>query len=169
MALFWLSGEAWAMIEPHLPKNQPGARHVDDRRVISGIVHVLKVNCRWCGCPADYSPSATVYNRSNRWSRRGFWLKLFGTLVDAGTVAKSTAIDSTYIRAQSAAFGGWGADPGDRSLARRLDDQGPRAHRRHWSSLCADAHTQQCQRHQGGTCASRTRWQDALPVGRQGL
>ncbi len=40
-ALFWLSDAAWAAIEPHLPKNQPGARRVDDRRVISGIVHML--------------------------------------------------------------------------------------------------------------------------------
>ena len=39
--LFWLSNGAWAAIEPHLPKNQPGARRVDDRRVISGIVHML--------------------------------------------------------------------------------------------------------------------------------
>jgi transposase len=64
MALFWLSDEAWATVEPHLPKNQPGARRVDDRRVISGILHVLKVGCRWCDCPADYGPSTTVYNRS---------------------------------------------------------------------------------------------------------
>ena len=28
-SLFWLSDEAWAAIEPHLPKNQPGARRVD--------------------------------------------------------------------------------------------------------------------------------------------
>ena len=74
MALFWLSDEAWTVIEPHLPRNQPGARRVDDRRVISGILHVLKVGCRWCDCPADYGPSTTVYNRFNRWSRRGFWL-----------------------------------------------------------------------------------------------
>ena len=60
MALFWLSEEAWTAIEPHLPKNQPGARRVDDRRVISGILHVLKVGCRWCDCPADYGPSTTV-------------------------------------------------------------------------------------------------------------
>ena len=51
MALFWLSDEAWAAIEAHLPKNQPGARRVDDRRVISGILHVLKAGCRWCDCP----------------------------------------------------------------------------------------------------------------------
>jgi len=31
--------------------------------VISGILHVLKVGCRWCDCPADYGPSTTVYNR----------------------------------------------------------------------------------------------------------
>ncbi|MFO7477995.1 MAG: IS5/IS1182 family transposase, partial [Methyloceanibacter sp.] len=34
-ALFWLSDEAWSAIEPCLPNNQPGARRVDDRRVIS--------------------------------------------------------------------------------------------------------------------------------------
>ncbi|MCP3411329.1 IS5 family transposase [Bradyrhizobium sp. CCGB01] len=108
MALFWLSDAAWAAIEPHLPKNQPGARRVDGRRVISGILHVLKVGCRWCDFPADYGPSTTIYNRLNRWSRRGFWLKLLDALVEAGAVTKSTAIDSTYIKAQRAAFGGKG-------------------------------------------------------------
>ncbi|NYD92011.1 transposase [Sphingomonas melonis] len=76
--------------------------------MISGIVHVLKVGCRWCDCPADYGPSTTIYNRFNRWSRRGFWLKLLDALVDAGVVAKSTAIDSAYIKARRAVFGGKG-------------------------------------------------------------
>ena len=118
MALFWLSDEAWTVIEPHLPTNQPGARRVDDRRVISGILHVLKVGCRWCDCPADYGPSTTVYNRFNRWSRRGFWLKLLDALVSAGAVTKSTAIDSTYIKAQRSAFGGKGGIQIRRSVAR---------------------------------------------------
>jgi hypothetical protein len=43
IALFWLSDKAWTAIEPRLPKNQPGARRVDDRRVISGILHVRRV------------------------------------------------------------------------------------------------------------------------------
>lgn len=60
MALFWLSDEAWAAIEPHLPQNQPAARQVEDRRVISGIVHVLKVGRRWYDCPADYEPPTTI-------------------------------------------------------------------------------------------------------------
>jgi transposase len=67
--LFWLSDEAWAAIEPHLPHNQPGARRVDDRRVISGIVHVLKTGCSWRDCPPEYGPPTTIYNRYHRWSR----------------------------------------------------------------------------------------------------
>lgn len=39
--LFWLDDAQWAAIEPHLPKNQPGGRRIDDRRVISGIIHAL--------------------------------------------------------------------------------------------------------------------------------
>ncbi len=53
--------------------------------------------------PTDYGPSTTVYNRFNRWSRRGFWLKLLDALVDARAVTKNTAIDSTYVKAQRAA------------------------------------------------------------------
>ncbi|MGB3627287.1 MAG: transposase, partial [Henriciella sp.] len=49
-----------------MPENQPGARRVDDRRVISGIMHVLKSGCRWQDCPAAYGPPTTIYNRFHR-------------------------------------------------------------------------------------------------------
>jgi transposase len=45
-ALFWLSDDQLSAVEPHLPKNQAGARSVDDQRVISGIFQVLKIGCR---------------------------------------------------------------------------------------------------------------------------
>ena len=77
---FWLSEAQWGAIEPLLPKNQPGARRTDDRRVISGIVHVLKTGCRWQDCPAIYGPSTTVYNRFRRWTMRGIWRRLFEAL-----------------------------------------------------------------------------------------
>jgi transposase len=124
--LFWLSDEQWAAIEPLLPKNQPGARRVDDRRVISGIIHVLKIGCRWCDCPLEYGPSTTVYNRFNRWSRRRFWLGLLDALAGAGAVTRSTAIDSTYIKAQRSAFGGKGG-PGSRGSVRRGAARRPRS------------------------------------------
>lgn len=118
MALYWLSDEQWAAIEPHLPKNQPGARRQDDRRVISGILHVLKIGCRWQDCPADYGPSTTVYNRFNRWSRRRFWIGLLEALASSGAVTKSTAMDSTYVKAQRSAFGGKGGRGPRRSVPR---------------------------------------------------
>ena len=40
--LFWLSDEQWNRIGPHLPTDVRGVERADDRRVISGIVHVLK-------------------------------------------------------------------------------------------------------------------------------
>lgn len=107
-ALFWLSDDAWAAIEPHLPTNQSGARRVDDRRVISGILHVLKTGCRWQDCPAAYGPPTTIYNRFNRWSRRRLWTDILDALVAKGVLALSASIDSTYVKAHRSAHGGKG-------------------------------------------------------------
>ncbi len=106
--LFWLDDEAWAAIEPHLPKNQAGARRVDDRRVISGILHVLKTGCRWQDCPAEYGPPTTIYNRFNRWSRRQLWSRILEALVARGVLALSASIDSSYVKAHRSAHGGKG-------------------------------------------------------------
>ena len=124
--LFWLSDTQWSAIEPYLPKNQPGGRRVDDRRVISGIVHVLKTGCRWCDCPADYGPYTTVYNRFNRWSHKRFWTDLVEALASAGAVTKSTSIDSTYIKAHRSAHGGKGGRK-RRGLVPREEGKQPRS------------------------------------------
>lgn len=69
--VYWLSEAEWTRIEPLLPRGRKGAHRVDDRRVISGIMHMLKSGSRWRDCPDVYSPYTTVYNRFNRWSRQG--------------------------------------------------------------------------------------------------
>ena len=43
---FWLTKDQFARLEPHLPTDTRGKPRVDDRRVISGIVHVLKCGSR---------------------------------------------------------------------------------------------------------------------------
>ncbi len=75
--LFRLSDEVWHAIAPHLPKNQPGAPRVDEQRIICGVLHVLKVGCRWRNVQAEYCPAKTVYNRYHRWARRRIWRRLF--------------------------------------------------------------------------------------------
>ena len=105
---FWLSDRQWAAIEPCLPHNQPGARRVDDRRVLSGIIHVLRSGCRWRDCPAAYGPYTTIYNRWNRWSRRKVWQRLFEALRAETPEDDFHAIDSTTAKAHRAAAGGKG-------------------------------------------------------------
>jgi transposase len=64
--LFWLLEQSWTVLEPHLPRGRPGRPRVDDRRVISGILHMLETGCRWRDVPAEYGPLATARNRYNR-------------------------------------------------------------------------------------------------------
>ena len=56
---FWLSDEQFARIAPHLPTDTRGKPRVDDRRVISGIIHVLKSGGRWVDAPPAYGPKKT--------------------------------------------------------------------------------------------------------------
>jgi len=107
-SLFWLSDDAWAAIAPHLPQNQPGARRVDDRRVISGIIHMLQCGGRWADVPPEYGPPTTVYNRWNRWSRRGIWTRILSALTEEGWIAETAQIDSSYIKVHRCAGGAKG-------------------------------------------------------------
>ena len=126
--LFWLSDEQWAVIEPFMPENQPGPERKDDRQVISGIIHVVKTGCRWCDCPPGYGPPTTIYNRFNRWSRRGFWKAMLAALAKAGWTGEANAIDATYVRAHRSAQGGKGP-PKLKTSARRATARPPRSTR----------------------------------------
>ena len=106
--LFWLSDQAWAAIEPHLPRGLPGKPRVDDRRVISGIVHVLKSGGRWVDAPAAYGPRKTLYNRFVRWAAKGVWQDVFQALAAAGGPPAKVLLDSTHVKAHRSASGGKG-------------------------------------------------------------
>ena len=120
-SLTWLSDAEWARIEPLLPKGPCGARRVDDRRVISGIVHMLRIGARWRDCPADYGPHTTIYNRFHRWSRQGVWFAVFEALTGQSGAWGSVAIDSTSIKVHRSAAGAKGG-PSRKASARREAD-----------------------------------------------
>ena len=103
--LFWLSDDQWAKITPVLPTDVRGKDRVDDRRVISGILHVLKSGCRWCDCPPEYGPPTTIYNRFVRWAERGVWERLFRELAGRGRSTDTQMIDSTHVKAHRSASG----------------------------------------------------------------
>ena len=108
--LFRLSDDAWAAIDRHLPRGKPGKPRVDDRRVISGILHVLKTGCRWRDVPPEYGPATTIYNRYNRWSQRGLWQRLFEQIAASGDVPGELSLDSSHVKAHRSAAGAKGGE-----------------------------------------------------------
>jgi transposase len=108
-----------AAIDPHLPRGRPGKPQADDRRVISGILHMLKTGRRWRDVRPHYGPPTTVYNYSNRRSRRGLWQRLFETVAVVGEVPEELNPDSSHVKAhQSAAGGKVEVEPSGRALTR---------------------------------------------------
>lgn len=120
-SLFWLTDAQWERIEPFLPTDVRGIPRVDDRRVISGILHVLKSGCRWCDCPPEYGPHTKIYNRFVRWAQRGVWERLFNELASRGRAADTQMIDSTHVKAHRSAAGAKGGSKIRRSAAREAD------------------------------------------------
>jgi len=88
---FWLDDDQFARLEPHLPTDTRGKVRVDDRRVISGIVHVLKSGCRWIDAPTIYGPYKTLYNRFVRWAAKGIWTNIISC---SGFCGRSTGANT---------------------------------------------------------------------------
>ncbi|MET4448596.1 transposase [Bradyrhizobium sp. GM2.2] len=104
--LFWLNDKQWARIEPHLPTGLTGPDRDDDRRIISGFIQMLQSGARW------------IYNRFNRWAKRGRWCAIFEALAKPGKDAVALSLDSTSIKAHRCASGGKGGSTIKQSAAR---------------------------------------------------
>lgn len=115
-----MSDFEWEFIKCVLPNKSRGVPRVDDRRVINGIFHALRVGCPWRDLPAQYGPYTTVYNRFNRWSKAGIWDRVMAAVADAQN-ADLVMVDGTSIRVHhsaatlkkktnAAAWGAQGAD-----------------------------------------------------------
>jgi transposase len=114
---FWLTDAQFSKIAPYLPTDTRGKARVDDRRVISGIIHVLKSGGRWVDAPPDYGPRKTLYNRYVRWAERGVWVALFQALAQVGGPPEQVLIDSSAVKAHRSASGGKGGSKIRRSAA----------------------------------------------------
>ena len=115
--LFWLSDRQWAVIKPLLP-HLGGKPRVDDRRVISGILHRFREGLRWRALPDAYGPRTTVFNRFNRWSQRGLWQELFAALAACDEPPLMGMVDSTSVKAHRSASGAKGGNAAKPSAAR---------------------------------------------------
>jgi transposase len=100
--LIWLSEAQMRRIEPYFPLSH-GVPRVDDRRIVSGIIFVIRNGLRWRDAPADYGPHKTIYNRFIRWSRLGVFNRIFAALSAKGGKPDTLMIDATHLKAHRTA------------------------------------------------------------------
>jgi transposase len=100
--LFLLSESQMARIAPHFPLSH-GVPRVDDRRVVSGIIYVIKHGLQWKDAPKGYGPHKTLYNRFIRWSRMGVFDRIFAGLASEGPRPERIMIDATHLKAHRTA------------------------------------------------------------------
>lgn len=100
--LMLLSPAQMRRIEPFFPRSR-GLRRVDDRRVVSGIVYVIRHGLQWKDAPVGYGPPKTLYNRFVRWSRLGVFERIFAGLAAEGGVPERLMIDATHLKAHRTA------------------------------------------------------------------
>lgn len=82
-------------LRPLVPQKPRGVPRVDDRRVISGIVHVPISGKRRLDAPAVYGPRRALYNRWVRWTKAGAWRRAFEELAATGGPPAELMLDST--------------------------------------------------------------------------
>ena len=116
--LFWFSDTRRKRITPHYPSNMRGKKQVENRRVLSGIVHVLRTGCQRSNCPAEYRPAKSVYNRFIRWAKLGISEGIISALTGAEGARdrlkiplidcfaiSCLAVDSSVVKVQRSAGG----------------------------------------------------------------
>ena len=97
-----LSPAQMRRIEPFFPRSR-GLPRVDDRRVVSGIVYVIRNGLMWKDAPRRYGPHKTLYNRFVRWSRLGVFERIFAALAAEAGPPDRLMIDATHLKAHRTA------------------------------------------------------------------
>jgi transposase len=80
-----------------------GIARFDDRRVVSGIVSVIRNGLQWKDAPKAYGPLKTHHNRFTRWSQLGVFDRIFAYLAGSGPKPERIMIDSTHRKAHRTA------------------------------------------------------------------
>jgi transposase len=116
-----LTDAQWAVIQPWLPKQNPGPgrRRHDDRRTLNGILCVLKTGYPWGDVPRVYGSLATCWRRFSAWARDGTWERrwraLLSQLDEQGKLEWAQAfLDGSFVPAKKGALAlakrKWGKD-----------------------------------------------------------
>jgi transposase len=69
-----LTDYEWAAIRPFLPNKPRGVPRVDDRRVLNGILWILRSGAPWRDLPETFGPFRAALSTSGDSEGQGIWL-----------------------------------------------------------------------------------------------
>ena len=76
-----LTEAQWQKIAPLLPKppqqRKGGLPWIENRRVLEGILWILRSGARWQDMPEKFPHPSTCWRRLRDWEERGVWLKIW--------------------------------------------------------------------------------------------
>jgi transposase len=107
-----LTDDQWALIEPLLPKPvqspKGGRKPIDRRRVLEGILWILRSGARWQDLPERYPSPSTCWRRLRDWEAQGVWVEMWRTFLadldQAGWLDWEEAfVDATFFPAKKGA------------------------------------------------------------------
>jgi transposase len=107
-----LTKTQWERLQPLLPPQKPntGRPAVDHRRILNGMLWILRTGAPWRDLPERYGPWRTVASRFYRWQQAGIWERLFSAVqsqADADSQINWDVqdVDGPIIRAHQHAAG----------------------------------------------------------------
>jgi transposase len=113
-----LSDEEWNAIKDLLPgkEGDPGVTAKDNRLFLNAIRFVAKTGIPWRDLPERFGHWHNVFQRFNRWCKKGVFRRIFDVLRDPDL--EVLMLDSTVIRAHQHSAGQKNSTPEQEQLGR---------------------------------------------------
>lgn len=100
-----LTDEQYERLEPLLSgrPGDPGRTAADNRLFLDAVLWIARTGAPWPDLPERFGKYDSVYQRFNRWAKRGRWQAIFDALQEPD--AEWLMLDSTVVRAHQHAAG----------------------------------------------------------------
>lgn len=80
-----LSDAQWNYVKRYIPQ-QPynGKYRTDDRKILNGVLYILKTDCNWLEIPRKYGSYTAIHARLKRWSAEGVLDPILNSIDEEG-------------------------------------------------------------------------------------
>ncbi|MDQ0417600.1 transposase [Croceifilum oryzae] len=94
-----LTEQQWQLIEPLLPKRKSymGRPPVDNRKVMNGIIYILRTGSAWADLPKEYGSPTTCWRRLRDWQKVGIWERIWRKVLQSLHQKKKINLDCVYL------------------------------------------------------------------------